>query len=114
MQIINKTKDTRVSENAVMATSVFSRMKGLLGRASLNKGEALILNPCNSIHTFFMRFAIDVLFVDKQGRIIKACKNIKPYRITPIYLRSSFVIELPVGTIDSSGTSKSDRLALIS
>ena len=114
MQIINKTRNTLIADNAVMAASLFSRMKGLLGKHSLNKGEALILNPCNSIHTFFMRFTIDALFVDKEGRIIQACENIKPYRITPIYLRSSFVIELPVGTIGSSSTSKSDKLALIS
>lgn len=112
MQIINKTKNTLVSDNAVMADSILSRMKGLLGRPGLNKGEALILDPCNSIHTFFMRFTIDVLFVDKQGKVIKACKNIKPYRITPIYLKSSFAVELPAGAITSSNTAEYDIVAL--
>ena len=93
-----------------MADSPFRRMKGLLGRKGLKPGEALILKPCNSIHTFFMRFAIDVLFVNKDSRVIKAISGIKPFRITYIYYHADFAVELAAGIIQSTSTSLGDLI----
>src|SRR3989338_6279649 len=63
MRIINKTKNTVIAEQAAMADTVLSLLKGLLGRDSINPGEALIITQCRSIHMFFMKFGIDVIFV---------------------------------------------------
>ncbi len=71
VKIINKTKNTILAEEAYIADTVFSRVKGLLGKQSLDEGSALIIKPCNSIHTFFMRFPIDVFFVDRNNKIVK-------------------------------------------
>lgn len=93
-----------------MADTPFKRMKGLLGRSYFNQKEALIIKPCNSIHTFFMRFAIDVIFADKQNRVVKTISNLKPWRLSGMYLSASFCIELPAGTIASSSTREGDSL----
>jgi uncharacterized protein len=113
MRIINSTKDSILADKAVMADRAFSRARGLLGRKEFNKGEAMVLKPCNSVHTFFMRFAIDVVFVDKNNKVIGMLLCLKPFRITGICWQSKQAIELPVGTILSSNTTKGDSLSLI-
>lgn len=110
MAIINKTKNTVIAEKVVIADKPLKRMKGLLGRRDFRVGEALVIKPCNSIHTFFMRFPIDVLFVDRDNRVIKAISNLKPFRLTAIHFNAALVIELPQATIQSTATQKSDCL----
>lgn len=112
MKIINETKKIVLAENANLADTPFKRIKGLLGRRSLEDREALIIKPCNSIHTFFMNFPIDALFVDSNNKVIKATTFLNPFRFTPIYFQSAYVIELPAGTILSSNTSTGDFLLL--
>lgn len=112
MKIINKTSSAVLAEDVVVADTPFKRMKGLLWRKEFSKGQALILEPCNSIHTFFMRFAIDVLFVDKDNRVVKVVSNIRPFRLSGIYFNAAFAIELPNGTILSTSTKENDTLLL--
>ncbi|MDD5155797.1 MAG: DUF192 domain-containing protein, partial [Candidatus Omnitrophica bacterium] len=89
----------------------WNRMVGLLGRSTpLRPGEAVIIKPCNCVHTLFMRFPIDCLFVDKHNRIIKTIPRLQPFRVTPLYFSSSLVIELADGAIDSSATRPGDTL----
>ncbi|KPK98541.1 MAG: hypothetical protein AMJ95_03955 [Omnitrophica WOR_2 bacterium SM23_72] len=95
-----------------MAATLFKRAKGLLGTKDFRSGEALVITSCNSIHTFFMRFPIDVLFVDKACKVIKAIHYLRPFRITPLYFKADFTLELPVGTIESSSTTEGDILSL--
>ena len=112
MRIINKTKNTVLAEDVIAADTFFTRIKGLLGKKEFKKGQALILKSCNSIHTFFMRFPIDVLFVDKNSTVIKAIYPLKPFRLTGIYFNATFAIELPVNTIQSTLTFEGDKLFL--
>ena len=86
-------------------------MAGLLGKNEFYKGQALILDPCNSIHTLFMRFPIDVLFVDKNNRVVKAAPFVKTFRLTPVYFKSKFAVELPTGTIAATSTQEGDELS---
>lgn len=95
-----------------MANSFLKRIKGLLGYNSLKASQAMILRPSNSVHTFFMRFPIDVLFAGKDNIVIAAVTNMQPFRATNIFLKSAFVIELPAGVIKSTGTSKGDLLQI--
>ena len=110
MQIINKTKGKILAEKAGLANTIFSRSKGLLGRKDFKQGEALIIVPCNSIHTFFMRFAIDVLFVDSENKVIKAISNMRPFRLSNLYFSARYTIELPTGTIKTTSTAPGDIL----
>ena len=113
MRLINLNKNTVLAEAALIAETPFKRIKGLLGRKDFKAGQALIIRPCNSIHTFFMRFPIDVLFLDKNNRIVKTVPSLKPYRITPIYFSARLTIELPAGTIQRSSTQEGDLISFV-
>ena len=69
-----------VCEHCVVAASPLARMRGLLGRSSLEPGEGIMLRPCSSIHTFFMRFPIDVVFCDKHYVVLKVAPAVPPWR----------------------------------
>lgn len=112
MQIINKSKNTILAREGIVADTWFKRIKGLLGTKQLKKSQALILKPGNSIHTFFMQFAIDVLFIDKDNKVIKAISCLAPYRLSGIYFNARLVIELPAQTIQSTSTEQGDILFL--
>jgi uncharacterized membrane protein (UPF0127 family) len=88
-----------------------TRNKGLLGRTHLAEHAALILAPCSSIHTFFMRFAIDVAFVDRGGTIIRLRSAVRPWRIQ-IAVRAFAVVELAAGALARADTQAGDRLFL--
>jgi uncharacterized membrane protein (UPF0127 family) len=98
-----------VARTLLTAFDSKSRKKGLLGRDSLPEGSALIIAPCQAIHTFSMRFAIDVLFVAKDGRVLKVRQAVPARRIA-VSLRAFAVVELPAGAIERSGTQAGDRL----
>ncbi|MFA5411595.1 MAG: DUF192 domain-containing protein [Candidatus Omnitrophota bacterium] len=113
MKIFNQSKNTVLAEAVIIADRLFPRMKGLLGKKELKPNEAIVLKPCNSIHTLFMRFPIDVLFIDKHNKAIEVISNLKPYRLTRIYFNARFAIELPSGTLQATATAKDDTLLLI-
>ena len=112
MKIIDVNKSCILADKIFLADKFLSRLMGLLSFKSLEKNQAMILRPANSIHTFFMRFPIDLLFVDKNNRIVKTVSCMRPFRATSICLKSQFVIELPAGTIDAKNTSIGDCLQI--
>ena len=79
------------------AETFFTRLVGLLGRSSIPAGSGLLISPCNQIHTFFMKFVIDVIFLDKHGKIIKIYMCLKPWKLTALVLKARSVIELSEG-----------------
>ena len=87
-----------------------SRMVGLLGRHVLEEGEGLILSACHSIHTAFMRFPIDVVFVDHAWTVVRVWKALPPWRVTPWVGRAQAVVELPAGTLGKAGLVVGDQL----
>ena len=113
VQVVNATRGTIIAEKAQIAASLGQRMKGLLGRRGLSADEALILRPCTSIHTFFMHFAIDVLFLGKNRQIIKIVQNMPPNRLSPIVWASLMAIELPAGKISQTNTQVGNIVELL-
>jgi uncharacterized membrane protein (UPF0127 family) len=100
-----------VCENGVLATSSWTRTKGLLGRSSIGEDEGLWIQPTSSIHMWFMRFAIDVIWAAEDGRVLKVIENLKPWRMS--YCRGAKVaLELPVGAIPRSGAEVGDYLVI--
>ncbi len=89
-----------------------ARRTGLLGRDSLPSGTGLVIAPCSSIHTFFMRFAIDVIFVSRNGRVVRVRRRVMPWRIA-VAVTAFSVIELPAGTLDSCAIARGDSLAIV-
>lgn len=108
--IRNSTRGTILAQQAVWARTLWARGRGLLGRRRLADGEGLIIAPCNSIHTWFMRFPIDVIFVDNNGRILKTADTVKPFRFAAVFHRHAAVIELPAGMIKRSGSRPGDQI----
>ena len=98
-----------IAEQLLTAFDSASRRQGLLGRDSLPGGSALIIAPSNAVHTFFMRFPIDILFVRRDGHVIKVRSAVRPWRIAAS-LRAFAVIELPAGSLAQSKTTRGDRL----
>ncbi len=113
MKIFNKTKDALLADVVVLADSFSLRMKGLLGRTDMARGEALIIKPCDSIHTFFMRFAIDVIFIDSGHKVILAISCLRPWRLSPICWKAKLAIELPCGVIKDSRLEKGDEISIV-
>lgn len=102
-----------ISEDAIVADNFVSRSIGLISKKILKERESLIIKPCCSIHTFFMKFSIDVLFINGKNEVIALYENVKPWRVLPIHLTSKYVIELPSGTISKNGIFKSDIIKTV-
>lgn len=98
-----------VAAQLLTAFDSASRRQGLLGRDGLPPDSALIIAPSNAVHTFFMRFAIDIAFVRRDGRVIKVRSAVRPYRLAAS-LRAFAVIELPAGALEQSDTMAGDTL----
>lgn len=114
MRLINQTKNTVLAEDVFIARTLLKRVRGLLGKKTFLTDQAIILEPCNSIHTFFMHFPIDVLFLDKNYKIVKALRNFCPNRISLIYWNSVRVVELPAGKLNLTDTQAQDQVQLLS
>lgn len=112
MHIINRTRGVVLAREAHMADTWFARLKGLLGRKGLNAGEGLVLSPCNAIHTCFMRFAIDVVFINDYGRVLKTYEAMGPFRFSARVKGAARVVELPAGTLQLSDTEVDDVLEI--
>jgi uncharacterized membrane protein (UPF0127 family) len=112
LRVTNPSKGTILADRAEEATGFFPRFLGLMGRKELPMGAGLHIRPCNSIHTFFMRIAIDALFLSEDGTIVKLHHALPPWRATGIYFSAKSVLELPAGTASASQTSEGDRLLM--
>jgi len=112
MQVINQTRGCTLAEHGWFAENPFTRMVGLLGKRRFPEGGALILRPCSGIHMLGMRFAIDALYLDARGRVVRAVRSLAPWRIGPLDPTTECVIEMPAGTINASGTVEGDEITL--
>ena len=92
---------------------MWARFMGLMGRPALPESHALYIRPCNSIHMFFMRFPIDAVFVDADGRVLRIYADLKPWRVTRIVRRSKAVVELPAGALAAAGVTLGDVVKLV-
>ena len=109
--ISNLTRGSILATQVTIAKTPQERMKGLLGRGDFPSGEALVITGCQSIHMFFMKFPIDVIFCDSHNKIVGLCENIKPFALSPIFFKASYAIELPAGAISLSNTQVGDFLS---
>lgn len=101
-----------LSDKVMVADTLIQRMKGLLGRDGLKQGESLLLKPCNSIHTLFMRFPIDAAFLDKENNIVAVRNNLARNRLTGVYFSARSVLELPAGTLEKAEAMTGDRIVI--
>ena len=112
--VANVDRNTVVGDRIRMARTLTDRTVGLLGTRSLAPGEGLWIERSPSIHMFFMRFAIDAVFVAADGRVTKIVENLRPWRVVWWARGARDCLELPVGAVAASGTRVGDRLELSS
>jgi hypothetical protein len=86
------------------------RFRGLLGRAGLEPGEGLLLEPCRAVHMLGMRFALDIAFLDRDGTVVAAYPNLRPGARTGWHRGATRALELPAGTLAASGTREGDQI----
>jgi uncharacterized membrane protein (UPF0127 family) len=102
---------TTLATTVEAALDSASRKRGLLGRDALAPGAALVIAPSNGVHTFFMKFAIDVVFVARDGRVVKIARAVKPGRVS-LALRAFAVVELAAGAAETAELRVGDRLSV--
>lgn len=110
MNIYNETKGTVLADQAVKARSFLARGRGLMMAAPLAPGGGLVIEPCSSIHMFFMRYPLDIVFLDEHGTVVFMYHSIKPWRMGRIVRHARSAVELPVGAIAASRTEVGDKV----
>jgi uncharacterized membrane protein (UPF0127 family) len=111
MQAVNLTRNTVLADDLHATFTGAERRKGLLGRDGLHPGEGMWILPSQAVHTFFMRFPIDLVYIDRKHRVRKLRATVPPGRISVCFFASS-VLELPVGVIQATHTQKGDQLEI--
>jgi uncharacterized membrane protein (UPF0127 family) len=102
-----------IATDVAVAEGIWSRFMGLMGKRDLPAGHGLCLKPCSQIHMFFMRFPIDAVFIDGDGRVLRCYPDLKPWRITRIVSNAKACLELPAGTIAGAQLQVGDVLRLV-
>ena len=97
MIVRNRTTGQVLGNQVARADTFGRRLLGLMFRPRLGPGEGLWIEPCNAVHTHFMRFPIDVLFLDKQGQVVRVVPAMAPWKHTPLVKGATVVLELPAG-----------------
>ena len=111
LSVKNVTRGTVLATRLEAAHTGPKRRKGLLGRDGLAAGEGLWIAPCESVHTFFMRFPIDLVYLDREKRIKKTRSAVGPWRLSAC-LSAHSILELPAGTIRETESERGDRLEI--
>ncbi len=106
----NVTRQSFLNFGVEVADTHFARLRGLLGRLSLRSDEGLWIVPCQGVHTLGVLFPIDVIYLDENLRVVQVVEHLGPFRVAPLRMRSSSVLELPTRTVYSSNTQVGDQL----
>lgn len=112
LRVLNQNRSTVLAETADIADTSEKRRRGLLKHSSLEPGDGLWIAPCEAVHSFGMKFAIDVLYLDKKKKVKKIRANMVPRRMSAC-LTAHSVLELPSGTAEATGTQRGDQLEFI-
>ncbi len=110
-RIINVSKGTVVAEDVAVARSFWGRFRGLMLRRGMASGEALLIEPSASIHTAFMRFPIDIVFLDREKQVVRVAENVRPFRAA--LSRGHSALELNAGSAGKANVVEGDRLVIV-
>lgn len=110
VHIENMTSNLTLLEHGRLAANSWTRLRGLIGVHELAAGDGLLIKPCHGVHCMFMSIPIDVVYVDQSNRVVAVDKAMQPWAVGKIYRQSAYVVELPAGAIESSGTQPGDQL----
>lgn len=111
MKILNACSGVVIADNVEIVRNVLAQVKGLIGRQRVDEGYAMVFPGCKQVHTFFMRFPIDVVFVNKENVVICIVNSLPRNRCTEFVFGSALAIEFPAGTVSKSGLRLGDMLS---
>ena len=110
---VNRRTGEVIAKKVRIAQDFKSRSVGLLNRQSMGEDEGLLIKPCNSIHTFFMKFPIDVLFLSESSAVVKAVHNIGPFRLSASHIKGYMTLELAAGVIQKFDIKTGDIIEIM-
>jgi uncharacterized membrane protein (UPF0127 family) len=113
-QAFNQTRQVHLATSLALADTHWSRMRGLLGTSSsdFRNGCGLWIVPCRGVHTWAMRFPIDVVYLNRDKSVIHIERNLSPWRFAPVRMQAASVLELPCNTVAETGTAVGDRIEI--
>lgn len=112
LQICNRTRDNAIVSRGRIANTFFSRLRGLLGVRHLPPGDGLLIEGTNAIHTHFMSIPIDVVYLDREHRVVDVDEQMVPWRFGKPRRQARHVLELPAGTVAQTGLAIGDHLEI--
>ncbi|MFN8577842.1 MAG: DUF192 domain-containing protein [Candidatus Sericytochromatia bacterium] len=112
IKIANSKNNEILGDKIIYANTPYRRFIGLMGKKEINEGQGVFLTPCNSIHMMFMKFPIDIIFLDRKNKIIHITENIQPWKISKIVFMAQSVLELPVGSVSKTDSKVGDKLTI--
>ncbi|UCZ53151.1 DUF192 domain-containing protein [Bacillus shivajii] len=112
MKVVNLSNENVLASDVKQAYSFLKRLKGLMFTKELGSGKAIHLKPCRSVHTFFMNYAIDVIYLGEGNKVVAINENLQPNKAGKHYKYARSVVELPVGTVSHSQTKVGDVLSI--
>lgn len=110
MKLICERTQAVVVESLMVANNPWTRIRGLLFKPELLSNQGLEIVPCNSIHSFGMRYALDVIYLDKKSQVVRTARDFRPNSLGPIVFKAHSVIELPPGSLDRIDVKTGDTL----
>ena len=113
-QAFNLTRDLHLATDLAVADTHWSRLVGLIATApgDFGNGRGLWIRPCRGVHTLAMRFPIDVLYLDRAGKVVHLEHNLQPWRFSPVRMSAASVLELPSHTLARTATAVGDRVEI--
>jgi len=108
----NATRGTVLGDRVAIAESIGARLRGLLGTRELPRRHGLLIRPCKQVHSFFMQYALDLVFVDRAGRVLRTVADFRPSRVSPYVWSAASVLELPAGTLVETPAEPGDVVAI--
>ena len=111
----NRTRQAYLATRLSTAATHWARLRGLMltSADAFGAGQGLWITPSHGVHTFAMRFPIDVIYLDGDKNVIHVERSLKPWRVAPVQLRAASVLELPSETLKSTGTAVGDKIEIV-
>lgn len=110
LRVQNRSRSAPLGEKVGLADTWWLRLRGLLGRPEPQPGEGLLIHPCRAVHMYGMGYAIDVIFLDEEGRVEALYQGLEPGSRSGVHRSARYALEVPVGTIQRTDTRKGDAV----
>ena len=110
VRMVNEDRNACLGERIRVADRWWPRLRGMIGHPEPSRGEGLLIQPCQGVHMQWMSYALDIAFLDDSGRVVALYHGLRPWRFSKTHRDATAALELPVGTLEETGTQIGDRI----